>query len=125
MQFGINKHLLIFFRPQIALALRAGTILLVFEKNLLVLIYSNCTRNHVITYNNLTLHYRNFSVLIRGIFDVVAERKKKALAKRLSHSKICGFSYFFRDLQRRFVLSFVYFCEKNKRYIKEFQPAFK
>ena len=79
----------------------------------------------MITYNNLTLHYRNFSVLIRGIFDVVAERKKKALAKCLSHSKICGFSYFFRDLQRRFVLSFVYFCEKNKRYIKEFQPAFK
>ena len=79
----------------------------------------------MITYNNLTLHYRNFSVLIRGIFDVFAERKKKALTKRLSHSKICGFSYFFRDLQRRFFLSFVYFCEKNKKYIKEFQPAFK
>ena len=78
----------------------------------------------MITYNDLTLHYRNFSVLIRGIFDVVAERKKKALAECLSHSKICGFSYFFRDLQKRFVLSFVYFCEKNKKYIKDFQPAF-
>ena len=31
-QFGINKHLLIFQRPQIALALRAHTILLVFKK---------------------------------------------------------------------------------------------
>ena len=31
-QFGINKHLLIFQRPQIALALRARTILLVFKK---------------------------------------------------------------------------------------------
>ena len=30
-QFGINKHLSIFQRPQIALALRAGAILLVFE----------------------------------------------------------------------------------------------
>ena len=31
-QFGINKHLYIFRIPQIALALRARTILLVFEK---------------------------------------------------------------------------------------------
>ena len=31
-QFGINKHLLIFQRPQIALALPAHAILLVFEK---------------------------------------------------------------------------------------------
>ena len=31
-QFGINKHLQIFQRPQIALALRAFAILLVFEK---------------------------------------------------------------------------------------------
>ena len=31
-QFGINKHLHIFQRPQIALALRARAILLVFEK---------------------------------------------------------------------------------------------
>ena len=31
-QFGINKHLKIFQRPQIALALRARAILLVFEK---------------------------------------------------------------------------------------------
>jgi len=32
MQFGINKHLYIFKRPQIALALWAPAILLVFEK---------------------------------------------------------------------------------------------
>ena len=31
-QFGINKHLYIFQRPQIALTLRARAILLVFEK---------------------------------------------------------------------------------------------
>ena len=31
-QFGINKHLKVFQRPQIALALRARAILLVFEK---------------------------------------------------------------------------------------------
>ena len=31
-QFGINKHLQIFQRPQIALALRACAILLVFEE---------------------------------------------------------------------------------------------
>ena len=31
-QFGINKHLYIFQGPQIALALRARAILLVFEK---------------------------------------------------------------------------------------------
>ena len=31
-QLGINKHLLIFQRPQIALSLRARAILLVFEK---------------------------------------------------------------------------------------------
>ena len=31
-QFGINKHLLISQRPQIARALRARAILLVFEK---------------------------------------------------------------------------------------------
>ena len=50
-QFGINKHLLIFQRPQIALALRARGILLVFKKNLLVLIYSKLhEKNHVITY---------------------------------------------------------------------------
>ena len=32
MQFGINKHLQIFQRPQIVLPLRARAILLVFEK---------------------------------------------------------------------------------------------
>jgi len=31
-QFGMNKHLQIFQRPQIALALRAQAILLVFQK---------------------------------------------------------------------------------------------
>ena len=31
-QFGINRHLSIFQRPQIALALRARAIFLVFEK---------------------------------------------------------------------------------------------
>ena len=31
-RFGINKHLYIFQRPQILLALRARAILLVFEK---------------------------------------------------------------------------------------------
>ena len=40
-QFGIDKHLYIFQRPQIALALWVRAILLVFEK---------INRNHVITY---------------------------------------------------------------------------
>ena len=53
-QFGINKHLLIFQRPQIALALRARSILLVFKKIYLCLFIPNCTRNHVITYTNAT-----------------------------------------------------------------------
>ena len=44
MQFGINKHLLIFQRPQ-----WARTILLVYEKLTRI---PNCTRNHVITYTN-------------------------------------------------------------------------
>ena len=39
-QFGINKQSQIFQRPQIALALRACANLLVFEKIVLVLIYS-------------------------------------------------------------------------------------
>ena len=43
-QFGINKYLYIFKRPQIVLALRACAILLVFEKFI-----PNSTRNHVIT----------------------------------------------------------------------------
>ena len=49
-QFGINKHLLIFQRPQIALSLQARPILLVFEKIYSCLFIPNCTRNHVITY---------------------------------------------------------------------------
>ena len=48
-QFGINKHLLIFQRPQIALALQARVILLVFEKIYSCLFIPNCTRNDVIT----------------------------------------------------------------------------
>ena len=53
-QFGINKHLQIFQRPQIALALRARAILIVFEKfTWLCLFIPNCTRNHVITYTNI------------------------------------------------------------------------
>ena len=51
-QCGINKHMLIFLRPQIALALRARAILLVFEKIYSCLFIPNCTRNHVITYTN-------------------------------------------------------------------------
>ena len=49
-QFGINKHLSISQRPQIALALRARIILLVFKKMYSCLFIPNCTRNHVITY---------------------------------------------------------------------------
>ena len=49
-QFGINKHLLIFSKPQIALALRARAILLVFKKIYSCLFIPNYTRNHVITY---------------------------------------------------------------------------
>ena len=49
-QFGINKHLYIFQRPQIARARRASAILLVFEKIYSCLFIPNCTRNHVITY---------------------------------------------------------------------------
>ena len=52
-QFGINKHLLIFQRPQIALALRARVILLVFEKIYSSLFIPNCTRNDVITYTKM------------------------------------------------------------------------
>ena len=63
-QFGINKHLLIFFqRPQIALAIRARAILLVIEKIYSTLFIPNYTRNHVITYTNMlyciTLHTIN------------------------------------------------------------------
>ena len=52
MQFGINKYLLIFQRPQIALTLRAHAILLVFKKIYLCLFIPNWTQNHVITYTN-------------------------------------------------------------------------
>ena len=42
-QFGINKHLLIFSKT---------TILLVFKKIYSFLFIPNCPRNHVITYTN-------------------------------------------------------------------------
>ena len=59
-QFGINKHLLIFSkttiflfqRPQIARALRARAISLVLKKMYSCLFIPDCTRNHVITYTN-------------------------------------------------------------------------
>ena len=54
LQFGINNHLSIFQRPQIALALRACAILLVFEKIYSCLFIPNYTRNHVIAYANST-----------------------------------------------------------------------
>ena len=50
-QFGINQHLQIFHRPQIALALRARAILLVW-KIYSCLFIPICTRNHMITYKN-------------------------------------------------------------------------
>ena len=49
-QFGINKDLKIFQRPQNALALRARALLLVFEKFTRAVFIPNCARNHVITY---------------------------------------------------------------------------
>ena len=49
-QFGTNKHCKFFQRLQIAPALRARAILLVFEKIYSGLFISNCTRNHVITF---------------------------------------------------------------------------
>ena len=54
-QFGINKRLYIFQRPEIALAQRTRAILLVFEKFTRALFIPNCTRNHVIAY---TYHKR-------------------------------------------------------------------
>ena len=51
-QFGINKHLLIFSKTKIALALRARAILLVFKKIYSCLFIPNCTRKHVITHTN-------------------------------------------------------------------------
>ena len=52
MQFGINKHSLIFQRLQIALALRARAIFCSLTKIYLCLFIPNCTRNHLITYTN-------------------------------------------------------------------------
>ena len=51
-QFGINKHLLIYSKTTniIALTLQAWEILLVFKKIYSCLLIPNCTRNHVITY---------------------------------------------------------------------------
>ena len=57
-QFGRNKHLLIFQRAQIARALRACAILLVFIKKIYsCLLIPNCTRNHVITYTNSNIDF--------------------------------------------------------------------
>ena len=53
-QFGMNKHLQIFQRPQIALAPRASAILLVFVYSCLFI--PNCTRNHVIGFANTNCH---------------------------------------------------------------------
>ena len=68
-QFGINKHLLIFQRPQIALALRARVILL-------VLFIPNCTRNHVITYTErLRADLKNYFILFRNkTAEMITER---------------------------------------------------
>ena len=48
----------IFQRRQIALALRARAILLVFEKIYSCLFIPNCTRNHLITYTNRTCDFK-------------------------------------------------------------------
>ena len=49
-----NKQALVnFFK--IALALRDRAILLVFKKNYSCLFIPNCTRNHVITYTNISI----------------------------------------------------------------------
>ena len=48
-QFGINKHLQIFQRPQIALSLRARAISLVLEKFTRALFIPNCTRTQRVT----------------------------------------------------------------------------
>ena len=51
-QFGINKHLYIFQRPQIALALWACAILLVFENFTPAYLFQIALENHVINYTN-------------------------------------------------------------------------
>ena len=53
--FGLNKHLLIFLRLQIARARRASAILVVFQKIYSCLFIPNCTRNLVITYTNIVI----------------------------------------------------------------------
>ena len=53
-QFGINKHSQIFQRLQIALALRARAIFCSLWKICSCLFIPNCTRNHLITYTNIT-----------------------------------------------------------------------
>ena len=66
-QFEINKHLLIYQRPQIALAPRPLAILLVFEKIYSWLFILNCTRNHVITYAIISI-YRADGSETMGLF---------------------------------------------------------
>ena len=58
-QFEIVSTCTFFQRLQIALALRARAILVVFEKIYCCLFISNCTRNHVITYTNLSCRYNH------------------------------------------------------------------
>ena len=85
MQFGIHKHLLIFQRTQIALALQAHAILLVFKKIYSWLFTQNCTRNHVITYTNRKINCHGLSFvamelvlgthLIENIRDILIARR--------------------------------------------------
>ena len=53
-QFGINKHLLIFSKTANSTSLRARAILLVFKNIFSCLFIPNCARNLVITYPNWT-----------------------------------------------------------------------
>ena len=67
-QFEINKHLLIYQRPQIALALRPLAILLFFKKIYSWLFILNCARNHVITYAIISI-YRADGSETMGLFQ--------------------------------------------------------
>ena len=62
-QFGMNKHLKIFQRPQIALALRARAILLVFTRAYLFQIALEIMRLPIRTagYNNTTRNEDKFA----------------------------------------------------------------
>ena len=58
-----------FQRPQIALALRARAILLVFEKIYLCLLIPICTRNHVITYINFYVSLLHSITQCHSLFE--------------------------------------------------------